>query len=806
MRYLSTTVTLLLLTCSYLSLEAQIPLHNIIYEQERYPGSVLGSGDFDGDGKPDYLLSSGCQLMNGLEAAELKRWDSSYFLEEAFVTDLDEDGDLDFITNSQSAVLLFRNDGQANFSIELIGSPPSLPHILGTEDVDGDGDLDVLLWRFVQSINDQAEIVLLKNMGAAESWQEENLYTLTELEEADQVLMEDIDGDDKADILQSSPDGLRLIRVHNSLLVQESSLLDEITAPQGTISTLDANGDGRTDLLIESFSSIRLLEQGANLQFTEGYVIEEFYTDVVASGDINADGYDDIVTNSISSGNGLLRLYLSVAPGSYDMPIEASLEFSEDDLASPPVIADLDQDGYPDLLVSLREKEDVLLLRYASESLESTLLFDQLLSSISKLAQHDVSGNGLADIILGSMEEGALAMIKNLGNDNFSDLHILREKASAYQTFLVNDLEGDGITDLFYLTDELVQLKISPEAEVLETITHEIQQGQTLLCEDLNEDGFLDIVLHDKNKFGFHYFLHDGSQGLMEMQTMALPDNQGNVDGYNFGPLFIDYDFDNDLDFLYYSVTNPVSQFMWARGQAPMVFASASSMGTCEESPNAFGSLQAMPGPNSQQWTLILSSGSALRLYTESGTEFDMEDYHHLFVPNTQGNTPIVDLNEDGQMDLMVVDGVLQYSSNLNSEELITFEPVFAFGSARLCGEFDGDGETDFILSTEDNRLLRYSTADPDPFPLPIPNPPEQSLSVKIYPNPSKEQLWLDISHQEHAQWTIYNAQGQHVQSGILKDQTGPSSIALGELPGGIYYCVVTIEDLRSSHKFLVLD
>ena len=121
----------------------------------------VSSGDHDGDGDVDVFSSQESGLPLGVSIYENTDGAGSFgprqnlpsgeeFSVEVIPTDVDGDGDLDLLWRSwgeYGALLWYENtDGAGSFGAEqLIGDPQSLPRAAAVADVDGDGDLDILV-------------------------------------------------------------------------------------------------------------------------------------------------------------------------------------------------------------------------------------------------------------------------------------------------------------------------------------------------------------------------------------------------------------------------------------------------------------------------------------------------------------------------------------------------------------------------------------------------------------------------------------------------------------------------------------
>lgn len=169
----------------------------------------------------------------------------------------------------------------------------------------------------------------------------------------------------------------------------------------------------------------------------------------IAVGDLNKDGYADIVTanrplNSGSGSNTTLSIIFNKGKGKFAAP--TSITVGED--PSEVAIADFNGDGNPDLVVVVATgdsgKGDVeVLLGNGDGSFGPPVVIAVSLSP--PIAVADFNGDGKPDIAV----EGALGLAVFLGNGDgtFSKLPA-NQSCLADAPFAVGDFNGDGVLDI----------------------------------------------------------------------------------------------------------------------------------------------------------------------------------------------------------------------------------------------------------------------------------------------------------------------------------------------------------------------
>jgi hypothetical protein len=330
-------------------------------------------GDFNGDGRTDYLFTSG-----SLEYVFLSNGDSTFTarlnthpngwnfpVQETVVSgDFNGDGKTDYLLTNNGSQYVFLGNGDGTFTARLNAYPPGwnfgypIQERLVVGDFNGDGKTDYLLTSLT------SQYVFLSN-GDGTFTAQQNTYPNgwsfgSPIQET--LVVGDFNGDGKTDYLLTSQTSqyVFLSNGDGTFSAQQN------TYPSGwnfgypiaeSLVVGDFNGDGRTDYLLTSLSSQYVFLSNGDGTFSarqntnpNGWNFGVPVNEALVVGDFNSDGKSDYLLTSLtnqyvflSNGDGTFSGQLNTYPNGWTFgaqPVETVID------------GDFDGDGKSDYLLT----------------------------------------------------------------------------------------------------------------------------------------------------------------------------------------------------------------------------------------------------------------------------------------------------------------------------------------------------------------------------------------------------------------------------------------------------------------------
>lgn len=338
---------------------------------DMYSGSSA-SGDIDGDGDNDLIMTG---ITPGLVTVFYLNDGAGNFTEmmdtplrnvgagEVKLEDLDGDGDLDLfasgqLNSSNGFVHVYLNDGAGTFTLL---ENPALPQLFNSgsdlADVDGDGDMDLLI--FANTVVDGGTAGLFLNDGNAVFSASDGIDVI-DLEVAFPIFLDaDNDGDPDALIAGRIDFGMGFTQLYlndGTGNFDAANNTDFVTLSTDAVNAADVDNDGDIDLLMSGTTdnlivrTILYLNDGSG-RFTElpSANLQNTFSGKSSITDMDNDGDMDIVITGSQDG-GLPNIY-AIVYENLGANVFAPVDTVGGEYISAVLVSDFNGDELPDIII-----------------------------------------------------------------------------------------------------------------------------------------------------------------------------------------------------------------------------------------------------------------------------------------------------------------------------------------------------------------------------------------------------------------------------------------------------------------------
>ena len=477
----------------------------------------------------------------------------------------------------------------------------------------------------------------------------------------------------------------------------------------------DVNGDGIPDLVCSNTLAILTVLGKGDGTFRAGpsssFSPYEVSNPIVL--DLNGDGINDIAAVATLG----FQLGILVAFGNGDGAFHFSGFYptGSDSYLLHIIVADFNGDGIQDL--ATQGESGVWLLAGQAGGIFKPAVPTPVNDSLDagyQLAASDVNGDGKVDVFAG-IRSGFAVLLGN-GDGTFQP-EIDTSVPNILSRYAVGDLNGDGKPDVFVETQAVYGLLYVGNGDGTFTLTRQVNIGavQALAIADVNGDGFLDVV---------------SSEGDIVF---------GEGKGYFSSPVY--YPVDDTLAVLPFDLRNngriDLIYSYFTGGLTVLLNEGRGKFEDGESVPVSGGGARCavsydFNGDGIPDLATAVDSGTSILL----GTGKLASPYRQgqvLSYPLYSFSCPVIgNFNSDGIADLLVTSGsgtAITFLGNGDGTftQVAKTTPLSSNGILAI-GDFNGDGKTDFALSS---NLLAYGNGD-GTFRLPSRSSHNSSLTTSV--------------------------------------------------------------------------
>lgn len=414
----------------------------------------LTSADINNDGKVDLVFGTvapvGLFVMLGEGNGKFKAPLVSTVIggKSIALADVNGDGLLDAVTPAGTSLEISLGDGKGQFGISKTTSIPGPvygPDSTVAADFNGDGKLDLAIAQ-TNFPNGQISVFLGNGKGGFGAPIVSPLLSEA-INNQDQMLLGDFNGDGKPDliVMDDYSTGFQVLLGNGDGSFQAPVNTDLNTTISFAIG--DVNGDGKTDVVVISTVSAPSLQSLVSIYLSNGngtFTLGKQYTnsylyDTPNLADVNGDGKLDLVIDSfgepllvmLGNGNGTFQNAIAGPSATYN---------------SGMVIRDFNGDGKPDIVVGTYD--GVAFLRGdGNGKFQSPVYSNPTIQFCCEMMAEDVNGDGKLDLV-NNQGQAVYAMIGN-GNGTFQLPFSYTANGQVYSGNMVaGDFNSDGVGDI----------------------------------------------------------------------------------------------------------------------------------------------------------------------------------------------------------------------------------------------------------------------------------------------------------------------------------------------------------------------
>jgi len=347
-------------------------------------GITVASGDFNGDGYPDFVLGNCCNNTIGVTVF-LSRPDGSLqpgvnYANSSFsnsqlnyvaVADFNKDGkpDIAAIDVNNYQVQIFTNNGDGTFTVGSTYASDSqggYPEAIITGDFNKDGFPDIA----IANNNDGGQdVAVLLNDGTG-NFLAPTPYSLSNGFNTIGMAAADLNNDGKLDLIvpMSYGSNVAILLGNGDGTFQAETDLATVSSYPFAVAVADFNGDGKVDLAITSYyenSGIMVAMGNGDGTFQTPVSVASTlqdtnyanpYTSFIQAADIDGDGNQDLVYTNAEYGT--VGVLFGMGNGSFYDPVE----YPSGGWNWGLTIADVNQDGAPDVVTASDDFSGVTVL------------------------------------------------------------------------------------------------------------------------------------------------------------------------------------------------------------------------------------------------------------------------------------------------------------------------------------------------------------------------------------------------------------------------------------------------------------
>ncbi|KAK3264077.1 hypothetical protein CYMTET_27155 [Cymbomonas tetramitiformis] len=429
--------------------------------------------------------------------------------------DLDNDGDIDVVICDDEAhrVAWFKNDGTGVFgALQTITILWDSPRMVYVEDVDGDGNLDVIVVSGTRGSEVTSGVAWFAGDGEGGLSSLQMIGTRALVASSDIISPMDLNGDGKMDVLSIQQE------IYNSAVARpqwfENGIVPRpiqgwaqraVTGLGGIrslqVADIDADGDLDVVAMIGTAPGGNDLVWFANdgkggLSRQQRLYQSHTYNQFIYVTDLDGDGDSDIIIASSYIEDPIDDIMYLANDGSAGF---SGPQTVSNGALNPTALysADIDGDGSLDLLVAARDQVAYLPNGGSGEFNVPQRVVTWLTSDSTSVTAGDLDGDGDLDVVSAFRGDDRIAWYENDGRGRGFSERTISSTAADAQWVEVADIDGDGALDVISASYGKIAWYANDGSGGFtseHTVGTDLRDVRVVHVADINMDGFPDIL------------------------------------------------------------------------------------------------------------------------------------------------------------------------------------------------------------------------------------------------------------------------------------------------------------------------
>lgn len=532
---------------------------------ETMDSQFVKAEDLDGDNDLDILVYGSelnwYENVDGQGNFDKKKTIAKNGATALYVVDFDKDGDIDILGSVSNIFTLYKNtDGLGNFVVMQTFTLGTEALTVIPSDIDGDGNIDILCYyNIYRTVPSTPKFVWFKNDGFGKLGEEQLISNNYEAIITTSLLFtDDLDGDGDQDIIIGYRDRSTIACLKNidgKGTFSTPVIITRLAGGVSSITTSDIDHDGDKDIISTSANDQQIawyknLDGLGNFSDETILVSNANKTNAVLITDINNDSKVDIVYTSKNEIG-----WISNTTGAGDFGSQKVITNKAFGVKSV-TMGDIDGDGKKDLISASQDDNKVAWYKHidGNGNFGRQVVIAHRMKTPNSVYPGDFDGDKDIDLLVTSKEDAKLAWIENVNGLGFyGKQHIITENVEVGNVTPVSypvDIDGDGDLDIATLKSPVF---FWYENDGLGNFTTEHVIDNTssvsiIRSKDIDGDGDMDLVcgLYNSNRISWYKNLD--SKGTFGNEQVI--DDTGGTNGSLTSLEIEDMDGDKDMDII----------------------------------------------------------------------------------------------------------------------------------------------------------------------------------------------------------------------------------------------------------------